>query len=40
MNAPLMYQLGNRISFDTLANQEHVDYFRKENDLTVIGSAT
>lgn len=37
-NAALIYQIGNKISFEQVASDQ-VDFFRKENDLTVVGNA-
>jgi histone-lysine N-methyltransferase SETD2/UMP-CMP kinase len=37
-NAALVYRIGNKTSFEQV-DSDHVDFFRKENDLTVLGSA-
>ncbi|CAD8144339.1 unnamed protein product [Paramecium octaurelia] len=36
-NAPLIYKIGNKISFEQI-DQQYADFFKKENNLTVIGS--
>ena len=36
-NAALMYQIGNKTSFEQV-DSDNKDFFRKENDLTVIGT--
>ncbi|CAD8053136.1 unnamed protein product [Paramecium sonneborni] len=36
-NAQLIYKIGNKISFEQI-DQQYADFFKKENNLTVIGS--
>ncbi|CAD8131036.1 unnamed protein product [Paramecium sonneborni] len=36
-NAPLIYKIGNKISFEQI-DQQYADFFKKENNFTVIGS--